>query len=521
MRKMKNMLILAVMIFSLWITTGLSLSAEETKPTSGNPDNRLEEILQRGKLIVATSPDFAPQEFIDDSKKGQAQYVGSDIMMAQYIADQLGVELEIQAMDFAMVLSSVDLGESDMAISGFGWKEDREISFELSDGFNKTGEAACQGLLIRRADAEQFPTLESFDGKLIAAQAGSLQENYVQTQLPQATLETITSMDIGILSLTTNKVDALASDCDVAKGYASKDGSLMLADARFDTSKEDQHDGNVLAVKKGEKELIAAINEIIEEINEEGLYEQWKTEAKVQAKKLGIEFDGSEDVIVETKAPGVFDVFVENYDIFLNGLLETLKLAAITVFFGTIFGALIAIIKLSKNPLLRFLTAVYVEVLRGTPILVQLYIFRFFLPMAFPWLNLSKYACVVIALVFNSSAYVAEIIRSGIQAVDKGQSEAAKSLGMSNRHMMMKIILPQAVKNILPALGNEFVTMIKETSLASTFYIGELMYTRTLLMSTKFYAWQPLIIIAAIYFVVTFVLSKGVQYMEKRLSVSD
>lgn len=130
------------------------------------------------------------------------------------------------------------------------------------------------------------------------------------------------------------------------------------------------------------------LNEIIEKINEEGLYEQWKTEAKVQAKKLGIEFVAPTDVIVETKAPGVFDVFVENYDIFLNGLLETLKLAAITVFFGTIFGALIAIIKLSKNPLLRFLTAVYVEVLRGTPILVQLYIlpllFADGLPMAEP-----------------------------------------------------------------------------------------------------------------------------------------
>ena len=151
MRKMKNTLILAVMIFCLWITTGLSLAAEEEQPAQGNPANRLEEILQRGKLIVATSPDFAPQEFIDDSKKGQEQYVGSDILMAQYIADQLGVELEIQAMDFAMVLSSVDLGESDMAISGFGWKEDREDSFELSDGFNKTGEAACQGLMIRRA----------------------------------------------------------------------------------------------------------------------------------------------------------------------------------------------------------------------------------------------------------------------------------------------------------------------------------------------------------------------------------
>ena len=175
MRKMKNTLILAVMIFCLWITTGLSLAAEEEQPAQGNPANRLEEILQRGKLIVATSPDFAPQEFIDDSKKGQEQYVGSDILMAQYIADQLGVELEIQAMDFAMVLSSVDLGESDMAISGFGWKEDREDSFELSDGFNKTGEAACQGLMIRRADAEKYPDLASFDGKLIAAQAGSLQ----------------------------------------------------------------------------------------------------------------------------------------------------------------------------------------------------------------------------------------------------------------------------------------------------------------------------------------------------------
>lgn len=128
---------------------------------------------------------------------------------------------------------------------------------------------------------------------------------------------------------------------------------------------------------------------------------------------------------------------------------------------------------------------------------------------------------VVISLIINSSAYVSEIIRSGIQAVDKGQTEAAKSLGMSNRNMMLKIILPQAIKNILPALGNEFIMMIKETSLASVLFINELMYTRTLLMSTKFLSWQPLFIIAIIYFIVTYSLSKVVGYMEKRLSVSD
>ena len=218
----------------------------------------------------------------------------------------------------------------------------------------------------------------------------------------------------------------------------------------------------------------------------------------------------------------IWRVVYENYPIFVDGLLGTLQLAAITVLFGTVLGAFIALAKMSKWKILRGIANIYVEVIRGTPILVQLYIFAFFLPIAFPILaNVKEYYMVVISLIINSSAYVSEIIRSGIQAVDKGQTEAAKSLGMSNRNMMLKIILPQAIKNILPALGNEFIMMIKETSLASVLFINELMYTRTLLMSTKFLSWQPLFIIAIIYFIVTYSLSKVVGYMEKRLSVSD
>ena len=124
-------------------------------------------------------------------------------------------------------------------------------------------------------------------------------------------------------------------------------------------------------------------------------------------------------------------------------------------------------------------------------------------------------------MIINSSAYVAEIIRSGIQSVDKGQREAAKSLGMSNRNTMTKIILPQAVKNILPALGNEFVMMVKETSLASTFFIGELMTVNTVIKSATYKSIEPLVIVGLIYFIVTFTLSKGVKFMERRLSVSD
>ena len=128
---------------------------------------------------------------------------------------------------------------------------------------------------------------------------------------------------------------------------------------------------------------------------------------------------------------------------------------------------------------------------------------------------------VIIALIINSSAYVAEIIRSGIQSVDKGQREAAKSLGMSNVHMMTKIIIPQSIKNILPALGNEFVMMIKETSLASTFYIGELMTVNSVIKSATYKSIEPLVIVGLIYFIVTYSLSKLIKYMEGKLSVSD
>ena len=219
--------------------------------------------------------------------------------------------------------------------------------------------------------------------------------------------------------------------------------------------------------------------------------------------------------------PGILEVLFEYWPIFLKGLVGTLKYAFIAVSLGSILGALIALLNLSKSKILSAIAVVYVNVLRGTPLLVQMYIAYFFLPIAIPALNsVSKEVYVLIALIMNSSAYVSEIIRGGINSVDKGQTEAARSLGMTAKNTMTKIILPQAIKNILPAMGNEYIAMIKETSLAGTFMLYELMYTRTLL-ANKFLTWQPLFIIAAIYLLCTMVLSKLVGMMEKRLSVSD
>ena len=209
------------------------------------------------------------------------------------------------------------------------------------------------------------------------------------------------------------------------------------------------------------------------------------------------------------------------YDyVYLNGLVGTLYLAAITVFVATLVGAIVAIMKLSKIKILNFATTIYIGVLRGTPILLQLYFFWLILPKIVPF-KLSDTACIVVALIVNASSYVAEVIRAGIQAVDKGQTEAAKSLGLTNINTMRKIILPQAIKNILPALGNEYITMVKQTSLASVFFVQELMTSYKTVQSATFLAIPSLIIVGIFYLVVTAVLTKGLSMFERRLKKNE
>ena len=207
------------------------------------------------------------------------------------------------------------------------------------------------------------------------------------------------------------------------------------------------------------------------------------------------------------------------WDVFLiKGLSTTLALSAIAVFFGAIIGTLLAFGKMGKSRILRGIITAYVEIIRGTPSLLQVYVGYFVVPLLLPSLNVSTYASVAIALTINSSAYVSEVIRSGIQAVDKGQTEAARSLGLTQSQAMIKVVLPQAVKNILPALGNEFITIIKETSLASTFFVGGLMTSYLTVNGKEFLPLQCLLIVGIIYFILTFILGRGVSALERRLS---
>ena len=213
-------------------------------------------------------------------------------------------------------------------------------------------------------------------------------------------------------------------------------------------------------------------------------------------------------------------LWLRYYPIFLEGLFGTLWMSAVTVFFGTILGMLIALVHMSKSKIGRIITDIYIEIIRGTPVLVQLYFFWLGLPKIIPF-ELSDRMCILVAMIVNASAYISEIIRSGIQAVDKGQWEAGRSVGLSEYHLMVKVILPQAVKNILPALCNEFISTIKGTSLASVFFVGELTTSYKTVQSATYLGLQSLIIVAIIYLILNYTLSKLLKVLERRLMVSD
>lgn len=237
-------------------------------------DGKLKDILDKGQIVLATSPDYPPSEFVDD----QGNVKGSDIMLAQYIANSLGVDLKVETMDFNAVLTAVDTGKVDIGISGFGYKADRAEQFELSHGYQSSSAAAHHTLLVPAEKADEYKSLADFSGKKIDTQANSLQEMYVTDQIPDADLQKVATLDQAILELQTGKIDAIALDSTTAKNYAETSDEMFVSvyeknGVEFDLSQYADESGNVAAVKKGETSLIDAVNQVIDSLATSGKYE--------------------------------------------------------------------------------------------------------------------------------------------------------------------------------------------------------------------------------------------------------
>ena len=220
-------------------------------------------------------------------------------------------------------------------------------------------------------------------------------------------------------------------------------------------------------------------------------------------------------------------IFTEYYQYFLRGTRTTISISLITVFCGAILGCIVALMRISNCKPLQAFSKLYITVIRGTPMLVQLYIVYYQLsfiqyPSGTIWgVDMERAIPCVIALSLNSAAYIAEVFRAGIQAVDVGQMEAARSCGMTSAQAMRFIILPQAINNILPAIGNEFITMVKETSIIQYLGISDLMYNNGIVITATYNPLPCYYISAILYLLLNIILGKGINIFEVRLKRNE
>ena len=286
MKKMVCLLLAALTVFALCACG-----------SSNSEKSALQEIKESGVLTVALSPDFAPMEFVDSSKTGQEQYVGFDVMLAQFIAEELGVKLEIQAMSFDACQTAVSTASVPLSISGFSWTEERAENFELSDYYYAGENETEQVLLIRKADADKYKSAEDFDGVDVGAQNASLQMMMVTEQLPNAKAYTIGDIGVGVLELQSGNIEALAVAAGNAEMIIDSNPDLMVCEWEFDVKAE--YEANVVLIAKGETELLEAVNAALQKAYDEGYYGGWYEEAVELAKS-----ENAAEVSIEDGANG-------------------------------------------------------------------------------------------------------------------------------------------------------------------------------------------------------------------------
>ncbi|MGQ1790947.1 ABC transporter substrate-binding protein/permease [Staphylococcus aureus] len=477
-------LVLGLLISSAMVYINPTAHAEQ--------DQTWEKIKERGELRVGLSADYDPMEF-EHTVNGKTEYAGVDIDLAKKIAKDNNLKLKIVNMSFDSLLGALKTGKIDIIISGMTSTPERKKQVDFSDSYMMTKNI----MLVKKDKVNEYKDIKDFNNKKVGAQKGTEQEKIAQTEIENASITSLSRLPDVILALKSGKVEGAVVEKPVAEAYLKQNPKLGISNVKFNEEEKD----TVIAVPKDSPKLLSQINKTIKEVKDKGLIDKYMTNA--------------------ANAMNDDSGFISKYgSFFLKGIKITILISLIGVALGSILGAFVALMKLSKIKIISWIASIYIEILRGTPMLVQVFIVFFGITAALG-LDISALVCGTIALVINSSAYIAEIIRAGINAVDKGQMEAARSLGLNYRQTMKSVIMPQAIKNILPALGNEFVTLIKESSIVSTIGVGEIMFNAQVVQGISFDPFTPLLVAAALYFVLTFVLTRIMNMIEGRLNASD
>jgi arginine/lysine/histidine/glutamine transport system substrate-binding/permease protein len=456
-------------------------------------------------LIFATEPAFPPFEF----KSATGDLVGFDIDLVRAVAQAANFRVEFQSLPFDGIIPALQAKTVDAAVSAITITAERLQSVSFSRPYFKAGLA-----IATREDNTEIKKLKDLEGKKIAVQIGTTGA-YTAAAITNAKVRTFDSAPLALQELANRNVDAVINDAPVTL-YAIKNNGLAGIKV-VDQLLTEEFYGLALAPKSSYLELI---NQGLTTIFANGVYDQiyanwFDGDAPELPEVVPIAITESDNSFPIARS---LQVIITALPQLIRGTGLTLRLAIVAIVGGMVLGSLLGIARLSRFGLIRTAARIYIDLLRGTPLLVQLFMIYFGLPalaqeIGFDF-NLSRLAAGIIALSLNSAAYIAEIVRAGIQSIDRGQSEAARSLGLSSPRTMQLIIFPQAIQRMLPPLGNEFITLLKDTSLVAVIGLEELFREGQLIVAQNYRSFEIYATVGAIYLILTVIASQGFSWLE-------
>lgn len=450
---------------------------------------------------IGTDITFAPFEFSDTDGK----YRGIDIDLLKAIAKEEGFEVKIQPVGFDSAVQQVQASQIDGMIAGMTITEDRKKSFDFSDPYFDSGI-----VMVVNKNNKDIKSYKDLKGKVVGAKVGTESADFIEKNKKKYgyKVKLLDTTDTLYQMVQNGNLDASFDDYPVI-GYAIKQGIPL----KMVTKKENGGQYG-FAVKKGQnKELLAKFNKGLKKLKENGQYN------KILNRYIDDEKDQKKATSTTSSKHDestFLGLIANNWESLLVGLGKTLGLTFVSFAIATLIGVLFGLMNVSQSKILRFIATFYIDIIRGIPLLV-LAMFIFIGLPNLTGVKINEMIAGVITLSLNAGAYIAEIVRGGINAVPKGQTEAARSLGLSYHKTMRKIILPQAVKIMVPSFINQFVISLKDTTILSAIGLVELLQTGKIIIARNLQSFKVYLIISIIYIIVITTLTKLSNMLERKV----
>lgn len=462
-----------------------------------------EEKEQTTTYVVAMEATFPPYEFY----KGD-EIVGIDVDILNEIGHRKGVRFKLEDMAFDSIITAVQTGKVDLVVSGLTVTEDRKRMVDFTRSYS-----GAKQVVIAPKNAPEY-TREQLATIRVGVQHGSSGDMYVTDNICEP--ERFTNGALAVSAMNAGKLDAVVLDNAPAENHVAGSPDLTIQPRAL---VEEEY---AMALRKGNTQLLNMLNAALNEMEADGtlkaIIDRHMRDNRPEEAQVA-------DTAIGRLADDFKTDFIKNdrWKYLAEGFLVTIEIAAAAAAVGIALGFLIAVVRSTADltgrmKVLDFFCRLYLTVVRGTPVVVQLLIIYF---VIFGSVDISKVLVAIVAFGLNSAAYVAEIIRSGIMSVDRGQMEAGRSLGLGYGCTMRSVILPQAFKNVLPALGNEFIVLLKETSICGYIALQDLTKGGDIIRSQTYDAFLPLIAVALIYLALVMLLSHLLKKLELRLKKNE